>query len=105
MGMLVHGELQCDHPQLFWIRKVRTTPWMIFILSIFVNIGMWFERFVIIVTSLHRDYLPSSWAVYTHLRGSGHLPGQLRALLHLLPDLHPVAAHDRGQRSERSAEA
>ena len=52
-------------PQLFWIRKVRTTPWMIFILSIFVNIGMWFERFVIIVTSLHRDYLPSSWAMYT----------------------------------------
>ena len=36
-----------------------------FILSIFVNIGMWFERFVIIVTSLHRDYLASSWATYT----------------------------------------
>jgi molybdopterin-containing oxidoreductase family membrane subunit len=35
-----------------------------FIMSIFVNIGMWFERFVIIVTSLHRDYLPSSWAEY-----------------------------------------
>ncbi|HEY3399010.1 MAG TPA: NrfD/PsrC family molybdoenzyme membrane anchor subunit [Geothrix sp.] len=52
-------------PQLFWIRRVRTTPWMIFILSIFVNIGMWFERFVIIVTSLHRDYLPSSWAMYS----------------------------------------
>lgn len=51
-------------PQFFWFRKVRTTPWMIFILSIFVNIGMWFERFVIIVTSLHRDYLPSSWAMY-----------------------------------------
>ena len=52
-------------PQLFWMQKVRTTPWMIFILSIFVNIGMWFERFVIIVTSLHRDYLPSSWAMYS----------------------------------------
>jgi molybdopterin-containing oxidoreductase family membrane subunit len=52
-------------PQLFWFRKVRTTPWMIFVLSIFVNIGMWFERFVIIVTSLHRDYLPSSWAGYS----------------------------------------
>ena len=51
-------------PQFFWFRKVRTTPWMIFILSIFVNIGMWFERFVIIVTSLHRDYLPSAWAMY-----------------------------------------
>lgn len=52
-------------PQLFWIKKVRTSMLATFILSIFVNIGMWFERFVIIVTSLHRDYLPSSWAMYT----------------------------------------
>jgi molybdopterin-containing oxidoreductase family membrane subunit len=51
-------------PQFFWFKKIRTTPWMIFILTIFVNIGMWFERFVIIVTSLHRDYLPSAWAMY-----------------------------------------
>lgn len=36
-----------------------------FVISIFVNIGMWFERFVIIVTSLHRDYLPSSWVMYS----------------------------------------
>ena len=51
-------------PQFFWFEKFRRTPWIIFILCIFVNIGMWFERFVIIVTSLHRDYLPSSWAMY-----------------------------------------
>jgi molybdopterin-containing oxidoreductase family membrane subunit len=51
-------------PQLFWIRKVRTSIIASFILSIVVNIGMWFERFVIIVTSLHRDYLPSSWAMF-----------------------------------------
>ncbi len=51
-------------PQLFWIKKVRTTPALIFALSIVINIGMWFERFVIIVTSIHRDYLPSSWADY-----------------------------------------
>ncbi len=51
-------------PQLFWFKKVRTSVPVIFVLSIFVNIGMWFERFVIIVTSLHRDYLPSSWAMY-----------------------------------------
>jgi molybdopterin-containing oxidoreductase family membrane subunit len=51
-------------PQFFWSEKFRRTPWIIFILCIFVNIGMWFERFVIIVTSLHRDYLPSSWAMY-----------------------------------------
>ncbi len=52
-------------PQLFWFRKVRNSVPMMFFLSIIVNIGMWFERFVIIVTSLHRDYLPSSWAMYT----------------------------------------
>jgi Ni/Fe-hydrogenase subunit HybB-like protein len=51
-------------PQLFWFKKVRTNMLITFIISIFVNIGMWFERFVIIVTSLHRDFLPSSWASY-----------------------------------------
>ena len=51
-------------PQLFWFRKIRTNIAATFILSIVVNIGMWFERFVIIVTSLHRDYLPSSWAMF-----------------------------------------
>lgn len=51
-------------PQLFWFKKIRTSPLLIFIISIFINIGMWFERFVIIVTSLHRDFLPSSWAMY-----------------------------------------
>jgi len=51
-------------PQLFWIKKIRTSLMATFILSIIVNIGMWFERFVIIVTSLHRDFLPSSWAMF-----------------------------------------
>jgi Ni/Fe-hydrogenase subunit HybB-like protein len=51
-------------PQVLWFRKMRRNPWVLFIMSIFVNIGMWFERFVIIVTSLHRDFLPSSWAYY-----------------------------------------
>lgn len=52
-------------PQLFYIKKVRTSIVATFILSIVVNIGMWFERFVIIVTSLHRDYLPSSWLYFS----------------------------------------
>ncbi len=51
-------------PQLFWFKKIRTSILISFILSIVVNVGMWFERFVIIVTSLHRDYLPSSWAMF-----------------------------------------
>jgi len=52
-------------PQLYWIYKIRTSFVATFILSIFVNIGMWFERFVIIVTSLHRDFLPSSWTMFS----------------------------------------
>jgi Ni/Fe-hydrogenase subunit HybB-like protein len=52
-------------PQFVWIRRIRYSIPMTFILSIIVNIGMWFERFVIIVSSLHRDYLPSSWAMFS----------------------------------------
>jgi Ni/Fe-hydrogenase subunit HybB-like protein len=52
-------------PQLFWFKSMRTNMTVVFILSLFVNVGMWFERFVIIVTSLHRDYIPSSWSMYT----------------------------------------
>ena len=51
-------------PQLFWFKRIRTNIAATFVLSIVVNIGMWFERFVIIVTSLHRDFLPSSWAMF-----------------------------------------
>lgn len=51
-------------PQLFWFKKIRTNLVATFIISIIVNIGMWFERFVIIVTSLHRDYVPSSWSMF-----------------------------------------
>lgn len=51
-------------PQLFWFKRIRTNIAATFIISIVVNIGMWFERFVIIVTSLHRDFLPSSWAMF-----------------------------------------
>jgi molybdopterin-containing oxidoreductase family membrane subunit len=52
-------------PQLFWIRKIRRSIPIMLIIVIFVNVGMWFERFVIIVTSLHRDFLPSSWRMFT----------------------------------------
>jgi len=51
-------------PQFFWFKWCRTHMVFVFIISIFVNIGMWFERFVIIVTSLHRDYMPSNWAYF-----------------------------------------
>jgi molybdopterin-containing oxidoreductase family membrane subunit len=51
-------------PQLFWFKKLRRNIVVLFVISIFVNIGMWFERFVITVTSLHRDFLPASWDYY-----------------------------------------
>jgi molybdopterin-containing oxidoreductase family membrane subunit len=51
-------------PQIFWIRKMRRNLLVTFFMSILVNIGMWFERFVIIVTSVYREYLPSSWSTY-----------------------------------------
>jgi molybdopterin-containing oxidoreductase family membrane subunit len=51
-------------PQLFWSKKMRRSIFVTFFMSIFVNIGMWFERFVIIATTLARDYLPSSWSYY-----------------------------------------
>ena len=50
-------------PQVFWFQKLRTSIPVMFIVSIFVNIGMWFERFVIVMT-LHRDFIPGSWALY-----------------------------------------
>ncbi len=52
-------------PQLYWVRKFRRNIILMFVVSIFVNIGMWFERFVITVTSLSRDFLPSSWHYFT----------------------------------------
>lgn len=55
-------------PQLLWFSKVRASVPVVFAISIFVNIGMWFERFVIIVTSLSRDFLPSNWFHYAPTR-------------------------------------
>lgn len=52
-------------PQLFWFKKIRQNLTIAFIISLFINVGMWFERFNIIVTSLSKDYLPSSWVTYS----------------------------------------
>ncbi len=51
-------------PQIFWFKKARRNIFITFVMSIFINIGMWFERFVIIVTSVFQDNLPSSWTAY-----------------------------------------
>jgi len=52
-------------PQVLWIKRVRRSPALLFVIAIVVNVGMWLERYVIIVTSLHRDFLPSSWGMYS----------------------------------------
>jgi molybdopterin-containing oxidoreductase family membrane subunit len=51
-------------PQLLWIRRIRTNPISLFFVALSVNIGMWLERFVIVIVSLHRDFLPSSWGIF-----------------------------------------
>jgi Ni/Fe-hydrogenase subunit HybB-like protein len=55
-------------PQFLWIRSIRRSPVLLFLLSIDILFGMWFERFVIVVVSLHRDFLPSSWGMYIPTR-------------------------------------
>jgi len=61
------GMMSCNvlSPQIFWFRKMRRSLFVTFLMSIFVNIGMWFERFVIIASTIARDYLPTSWSYYT----------------------------------------
>jgi len=51
-------------PQLMWSKRLRNNVAVVFVVCMFINVGMWLERFVIIVTSLHRDFLPSSWEMY-----------------------------------------
>ena len=51
-------------PQLLWSPRVRSSPLALFAIAIVINLGMWLERYVIVVTSLHRDFLPSSWGMY-----------------------------------------
>jgi molybdopterin-containing oxidoreductase family membrane subunit len=54
----------CVVPHLYWFKRFRTSIPVMFVVSILINIGMWFERFVIIVSSLNRDFLPSSWGLF-----------------------------------------
>jgi molybdopterin-containing oxidoreductase family membrane subunit len=51
-------------PQLLWFPRMRANVPLLFVIALIVNLGMWLERYIIVVTSLHRDYLPSSWGMY-----------------------------------------
>jgi len=61
----------CLVPQLLWSKRIRTSVPALFVIALLVNLGMWTERFVIVVTSLHRDFLPSSWACTIRPSGTG----------------------------------
>ena len=69
-GPVYRAMLACNVlvPQLFWFRRVRLSVPLLFVLSLVINCGMWMERFLIVVTSLHRDFLPSSWGMFTPTR-------------------------------------
>ena len=68
---------------LFWIKKVRRNPWLAFGIVLFPSVGMWLERYVIIVSLRHRDYLPSSWGMF--YPDLGRYPDLRRHLRRLLP--------------------
>jgi len=55
-------------PQLLWFRRVRVSVPAVFLICVLVNVGMWFERFIIIVTSLSRDFIPANWFHYVPTR-------------------------------------
>ena len=80
-------------PQVLWFKKCRTNLWILMIISLLINVGMWFERFVIISLSLHRDFLPSNWGTYypSYVEVLT-LDGQLRVVLHAVPVVLPLSA-------------
>ena len=76
--------------QLFWFRKIRHNLTALFVISIFINIGMWFERFVIIVSSLANDFEPWAWRPGdADLGRLGHPARQLRLVRHVVPAVRP----------------
>ena len=93
----------CVTPQLLWIRAVRRNVPLLFVVSIVVNIGMWLERYVIVVTSLHRDFIPSSWSMYhgTFWDYATYY-GTLGLFFALDVPVHPLPAGDLDHRDARA---
>ena len=91
-------------PQVFWIRWCRQTPWFVLIIVTFVNVGMWYERFVIIVQSLHHDFLPGSWGqFYPTWVDWLQMIGDFGLFFTLHAAVHPLPADDRDRRGEGRA--
>ena len=59
------ARIRAIRPQALWLKRVRTSVPVLFVIALIINIGMWLERFIIVVTSLHRDFLTSSWGMYS----------------------------------------
>ena len=97
------GMLFCNvlSPQLFWFRWCRHNIFVVFFVCMCVNAGMWFERFIIIVGGLLRDFLPSSWGVYhpTWVEIWTFI-GTIRNFHFAVPAIHPFPADDRDVGSE-----
>src|SRR4030095_8964902 len=80
-------------PPVFWVRTLRTSPMGLFFISLVILIGMWLERFVIVVMSLHRDFLTSSWGMYyptrwdwrTYVGAMGLFPAAIFLFVRVLP--------------------
>ena len=90
-------------PQLLWFRSVRTRAVILFIIALIVNVGMWAERYMIVITSLHRDFLPSSWGMYSpDEMGLDDAARLLRTLLYAAVPVHPAAADDLDRRGAQS---
>ncbi|MCB0123634.1 MAG: DUF3341 domain-containing protein, partial [Caldilineaceae bacterium] len=100
-------------PQALWSSRVRATPWLLFCVAIIVNIGMWLERYVIIVVSLHRDFIPSSWGNYagtiwdwmTYLGTLGLFLTLIVLFIRVLPmisifEMRHLLAHTKGETGE-----
>jgi molybdopterin-containing oxidoreductase family membrane subunit len=82
-------------PQLLWFKYVRTTPSVLFVISLIVNLGMWLERYVIVIGSLTRDNLPSRLgAIFWNYLGLGYLSGHHRIISDSLAYLPACSAHD-----------
>ena len=88
-------------PQALWSARVRSSTIAIFMIAISVNVGMWLERFVIVVTSLHRDFLPSSWGMYyPTIWDWATYAGTIGLFVMLFFRLHSLASHDFDLRNE-----
>ena len=102
---LYWGLLLCNVlvPQVLWFWRVRSNVKALFVVALVVNIGMWLERFIIVVTSLHRDFLPSSWGMYyPTVWDWATYVGIDRAVLRAAVPVPPLSADDLHLRDARA---